>query len=671
MKRENLIELVSQKLGVSVSEKNFAFDIFLQRVAHALNYEQAIEFSEIGIFFPKKKHVVDSASESESRENYKDFLIYIPGRKGETEYPDSMYLAFDVPVKKKSAYEFDENVFSLGIGKPIIPITKQEVAESAGSETSRIILRKAIENRVDEIISTGKIIKDFSFWDDLLGKSKTEVKKDSLNQDEFGSDQDKIHLEENELISDEDLKNDLQKSGDELFDKDLETLDSLLNDVGEKDITENKDPNSDKSRDESESHMEWDWGDQLRQEFLEDSDNVATSGEDILEDDNESGETGYEDELFDRLEESLKEKKVDEFLSTEPEDESESTELIENQSPVEENQMLTEDLESPTEETSDLIDEKDEFPAEEISDLIEDNSENLTEETEGKTEELQDELNEIKETEYPEDIDTNEEQTIEPDLPSELEDSEVESNGSELINEKIPLSDSMEIKGESEESTDEIKSGAGMEPPKNTIQQIKEKIFDLGKGFWITLLAFIIITIVGIIYLFNDEPVDTSLETALVDSSAAKVLNDSTTSGNLLANDTPELTREDTSGRISEALDNVDEVISTPDQIKKEIESEPERIPSAVAGDLYRNSDTEQQIKSTLYFDGEKYNFQVSSWKNKEKAENETKRLRKLGFEAFIIEAYLKNLGGTWYRVRIGFFDSESEITEFRKKNNI
>ncbi len=658
MKRENLIELVSHKLGVSVSEKNFAFDIFLQRVAHALNYEQAIELNEIGIFFPKKKHVVNTASETDSSENYKDFLIYIPGRKGETEYPDSMYLAFDVPLKKKSTYEFDENVFSLGIGKPIIPITKQEISESAGSETSRIILRKAIESRVDEIISTGKIIKDFSFWDDLLGKSKTETNKDSLNQDEFHSDQEKIHIEENELVSDEDLKSDLQKSGDELFNKDLETLDSLLNDVGEKDTSEVNDTQSDGSKDESEARMEWDWGDQLRQEFLEDSEDVGSPKEEGVENIDEAGEPGYEDELFDRLEESLKQKSADEFLALEPEEESDSAELAEAQTSDEETELGGEEI--------------DEVIKSETSELIEEDSINNDEESEEVADEIQEGLNENNQMELAPDIEKSEEQPVEPDVKGELDYSEEESKPSDLKHESTPPSDSSEIDGErSDESTDELKSGADMESPKKTIEQIKEKIFDLGKGFWITLFAFIVISIFGIIYLFNDEPADTSLETALVDTAAANVINDYDSSANLPANDIFELTGEDTSGIISEDMNDIKEVNSTPGQIKRETEPEGEKIRTAASGDLYRNSASEKQIKSTLYFDGEKYNFQVSSWKNKEKAENETKRLRNLGFEAFIVEAYLKNLGGTWYRVRIGFFDSESEIADFRKKNNI
>jgi cell division protein FtsN len=85
---------------------------------------------------------------------------------------------------------------------------------------------------------------------------------------------------------------------------------------------------------------------------------------------------------------------------------------------------------------------------------------------------------------------------------------------------------------------------------------------------------------------------------------------------------------------------------------------------------LYRTLATDNRIDKTIYFDGSKYNFQTSSWRNKAKAELEAKRLKRLGLDAFITEAYLPQKGGTWYRVRIGSFNSQKEAQEFMTKNN-
>lgn len=85
---------------------------------------------------------------------------------------------------------------------------------------------------------------------------------------------------------------------------------------------------------------------------------------------------------------------------------------------------------------------------------------------------------------------------------------------------------------------------------------------------------------------------------------------------------------------------------------------------------IKNNSSTEIRLSNMIFYDGKSYNFQTSSWKNKSLAEAEVNRLRSIGFNAFLVEAYLPQKGGTWYRVRIGSFSSEQEALEFMKKNN-
>ena len=80
------------------------------------------------------------------------------------------------------------------------------------------------------------------------------------------------------------------------------------------------------------------------------------------------------------------------------------------------------------------------------------------------------------------------------------------------------------------------------------------------------------------------------------------------------------------------------------------------------------NSSSETNPVSTIFTDGSKYCFQVSSWKQKAKAESEVKRLKAKGFDAFITQAYLPSKGGTWYRVRIGYFSSIEETENNMRK---
>lgn len=77
---------------------------------------------------------------------------------------------------------------------------------------------------------------------------------------------------------------------------------------------------------------------------------------------------------------------------------------------------------------------------------------------------------------------------------------------------------------------------------------------------------------------------------------------------------------------------------------------------------------TERNLRGTIYTDGNKYCFQVSSWRNKGKAEREASKLKSKGHNAFITEAYVSGKGGTWYRVRVGYFNSAEETENYLAK---
>ncbi len=76
----------------------------------------------------------------------------------------------------------------------------------------------------------------------------------------------------------------------------------------------------------------------------------------------------------------------------------------------------------------------------------------------------------------------------------------------------------------------------------------------------------------------------------------------------------------------------------------------------------------EKKITNTIYYNDGKYMAQISSWKRSSRAIKIVEKLRRAGFNAFIVKAYLPALGGTWYRVRIGYFDTLDEVKEFLRK---
>jgi cell division protein FtsN len=82
--------------------------------------------------------------------------------------------------------------------------------------------------------------------------------------------------------------------------------------------------------------------------------------------------------------------------------------------------------------------------------------------------------------------------------------------------------------------------------------------------------------------------------------------------------------------------------------------------------ELTTSNEHETNPISTIFTDGSKYSFQISSWKNKAKAESEVKRLKSQGHNVFIAEGIVR--GSTWYRVRIGYFNSIEETEAYMKR---
>ena len=95
----------------------------------------------------------------------------------------------------------------------------------------------------------------------------------------------------------------------------------------------------------------------------------------------------------------------------------------------------------------------------------------------------------------------------------------------------------------------------------------------------------------------------------------------------------------------------------------------PSKLPAESLQSTY-NTASERNVRSTIFTDGSKYCFQLSSWKDKSKAENQVAKLKREGHNAFMVEIYLPNRGETWYRVRIGYFNSLQETENYMKGMN-
>ncbi len=153
MKLAELQKKIADTLGVSISQKELSFEIFVDKVSEILHEEITLKVPSVGYFQLK----------IESAKNLTHPIIFSPLPEDYSPYSRSLYLTIDVAPKVNLKPELDSNIFSIGVGKPLLPLSIDKMPDT---ETSYAMLKKSIEERVKELLMESDQIPNFNIWDD-------------------------------------------------------------------------------------------------------------------------------------------------------------------------------------------------------------------------------------------------------------------------------------------------------------------------------------------------------------------------------------------------------------------------------------------------------------------------------------------------------------------------
>ena len=153
MKLAELQKKVTDILGVSISQKELSFEIFIENISEVLGEGITLKVPRVGFFQQR----------AGSTRGDVDQLLFASLPEDFTHEARNLYLTIDVSPKVKTKLEFDATVFSIGVGKPLLPLSIDELPDT---ETSYAMLRKSIEERVKELIAESDQIPNFNIWDD-------------------------------------------------------------------------------------------------------------------------------------------------------------------------------------------------------------------------------------------------------------------------------------------------------------------------------------------------------------------------------------------------------------------------------------------------------------------------------------------------------------------------
>ncbi|MFH0733805.1 MAG: SPOR domain-containing protein [bacterium] len=663
---EVLIEKISQELGVSNSERNLAYEIFIKKISAALQYDETIKIPNIGLFQRKKGLFLGSVFVPNSALN--DTLIFSPFSNNKDNF-DFAYFNIKINTKSELNFEFDENIFSLSVNKPIILFDKEGLNPD-NPTTSLILLKKAIEEKINSIITQSDFLEGINLWEDFIPTSDenyafssdidTLIEEKSINE----SDKDFSVLDLTNILSINDNIDDI-------------LINERVNGIISKSIPEI----IENTKDDIEPELElFAFNNNIEDESVVEGNNVVIDNDDrqdeaetqtydglVIDDLFSKGfedlsfeETNLEKDIFvDMLKEEFN-SKADGDLEYEPEPTSANTK---NNDSLDWNKELEDELFSGTDEDQEEInlDDIDKI------DLVEDTK--VIDKDEFKIDEEQ-----IYETEIENTSDSDELIDAGTNKEANLKLLSNEDDNNKLLDSSI----------------DDLFDGLQEE---KTIQTPSKKgPLKFSRLILILIIAAILLGAAGVVYyvffkhsnnsenLHNSKYKTESKKEEIIKPVEEKKIIDSTS---IIKTDTLNVDVKekeistDLNTKIAptkENKTNLEPKVET--SLNKESIKKDNKVilpaDNKVINDknLYKKTTEDKLITEKIYFDGSKYNIQTSSWQSKSRAEVEVFRLRRKGFNAYIVEVNLSRMG-VWYRVKIFDFNSKDEAENYRKQHNL
>lgn len=570
MTKDEIKKQLCELLNISSSYKEKVFSKLLEKITAKLNNNDAIKIYQLGLFTLREEPLTreERAKKKTGLNVTKRVLFFLPQHKTDLSDSESFYFTFDLSDLGKISSNFSEEIFSLSINAPLIPVDKNNVSEITADKENEVL-----EDKLDDLINKSDIINDYDFWNevtDFAGKPEEEFIDEG--ESELRDLVSQSLLKENSTIDEEEateqIYDDYVKDEENQFDEINSTeLDDNINDNDINNSSteqENEDDEKDLIKDDeisSSDSVSWNWGDELKKEF--DEEEIINSNDSLVEDPEYSPH--------------------------------EKAEKKEYEDPFEEVEKTISDIEDDAETNVP--------PNVEKSDLISD---------------------------------------------EKPKDSEDQTSAKKPLERKI------------EDYQPEV---------------YKPNRFSIGPIFWILLSVIIFLGFFLVYFFYTDEDNNGKAEEVQRYPGRKATIEQGgeiTTQGNL----------SDDTEFYQSGIDSLEEFgeIYNPQEQNNNSKVQTETSTPVVQqqsstgnlqlGELYRTIPNENQLSNLVFYDGAKYNVQVASHKNRDGAEAQAKKLRNMGYDAFIVETYLAALKGTWYRVRVGFFNSKEEAEKFRRENN-
>jgi hypothetical protein len=616
MTKAEIIRKLAKRAGITDLDAKVFFEAFLRKALLRLNPGDSVKVNGFG-YFQRRTGRIKNNIDLDINKVCTDLIIFYPFRNENEEGNEN--LIFDVPVKAEEEYNLIDSYFSISFGKPVIPLKDANLSEfyipPVGNELIRLI-----EIRAEKLLDETEVVENYIKGNELL----------LIDSGVINPNQMEINWEENNIA---------RGSEGEIFSS-----------------GESNDP-SDKTS--------WDFGEDLEKQIQEES---------ILD-------TGSEDKLFvdyDDLKGLNWEFGINEKVAPVRKEE------VENEKPADNESDKFQRVKSFASEFK--IDQNKFGLTKSEMDLTwtfgpEDNDED-SELLKSITHEINDNgFAEVKyhkrkykfETDISEPSDEEHNLPVEPEfisrfeqetkpdvdllpdmIPGEKELEEIE----EKLNEKLPEQDSIT---ESDKTINKIIEGYPL---------ISERTpgYTKKKGLGIFVISALVLVLCGSVLLYIKL---TNMITPSKPGKKTETVSNNVSSVTIERDfDIPVTYPYLHDNSVKPPVDPLSGNLSTPVDLKETKSPEESKSVDKATPKSEIKKDANNlkpvKLKEFIYKSGDKYLVQVSSWPSEPAALKHASYFKNKGFETEIEKAYLGK--GFWYRVRVGYFKSESEAETFYNK---
>ncbi len=184
MTKEILIENLTKLINLKEKEKEIALSILLREISSKIDFNDALRINELGIFQLKKEPLPREERKSLVAVSTKErrTLIYSPLYETIPDEVDKLFQTFHLDELGISNEDDVEKALSLSFNKPLIPLAGLTEKSSVSRITKTGEENLHFEEKIQQLVASGIILKDFDIWEYYLN---SEVKTVEASQDDI------------------------------------------------------------------------------------------------------------------------------------------------------------------------------------------------------------------------------------------------------------------------------------------------------------------------------------------------------------------------------------------------------------------------------------------------------------------------------------------------------